>query len=108
MKKIFNYIGLLLIAGLFACKAPVILEMTEIQKKDNNCEFTIETETYYEDMDSFKSNLEKEVYKNSKKCKCDTVYIDIKDLGNMRDKVKNVIWGVCKSEKLAKKMAKKK
>ena len=90
--------------SIISCQNPVILKRTLKIESDYNCEFTVDSKIIYTDMNSFINDLGREVKKKSRSCKCDTVYVDIDNMSNMRKKTPDLIWGICKSTKWTKKL----
>ena len=96
MNQALKCLGILLLGLCLSCQKPVILKMTNNEKDNYSCEFSIGSEISYDNIDSLKNDLKNDIYKSSRRCKCDTVYVDIDDLFNLRGKDPYALWGICK------------
>lgn len=82
--------------GLSGCSTtePVILELTTNDIRKGKCEFTYGVNKTYTSIDSFIKDNKKEIIKDNRGCKCDTVFIDINDFGGMLKYDSLTYWGI--------------
>ena len=92
------YISLFLCMIFLSCKTPVVILATQTNVIGSNCEVGFFSDKKYSDIESFKANFHSEIIKEARRCKCDTLIIDLNDIFNMNDSTG--IWGECKSERL--------
>lgn len=92
------YISLFVCVVFLSCKTPVVILATQTNITDNNCEVIFFTDKKYSDIESFKTDFHARIIKEARRCKCDTLMIDLNDIFNMNNSTE--IWGVCKSERL--------
>ena len=83
-----------LIITLFSCKAPVVIAATEENfAKEYNCEVGFFSEKPFTSVDSFKIQCKKEIKREGKRCKCDTLIIKLNEVKGYH------VYGHCKSNK---------
>lgn len=112
MKNQFKYLVIISIfISLVACKSPVVILATEENIKIINCETAFYKEEVssgifkeYNDIEIFKSDFRKEIIKQARDCKCDTLYVDLFNTYNVG--YKDIIGGGCVSKYWEKKLKK--
>jgi len=111
-RKYAKYILLLVLLETISCKMPVVLVATQESHNNYNCELLfytgiedvssdepVLTVKKFKNIEVFKSEYKKEIMKQSNRCKCDTVFIDIfHSISTLKNDTSHV-WGWCKSRK---------
>ncbi|UTW67897.1 hypothetical protein KFE94_07225 [bacterium SCSIO 12643] len=98
MFKIFYrwFVFYIICLALFSCKQPVLLVLEKEHKGMKGvCETIFYTDSVFTEIVDFEVELKKQIRKESRRCKCDTMYIDLNDLGNMRHNNPGTYWGIC-------------
>lgn len=96
-RMIKNITFLLITVALYSCSLPVLFEVPENNIRDYKCESTYHVKKTYSNLESFVNDNKRAIISENRRCKCDTVYIDIKDVGGMLKSDSLVYWGLGKS-----------
>ena len=83
--------------GLSSCyvSKPVIMELTKDSKERQGCECIYGVDKHYSSLEEFLIYNKKDVIKENKKgCRCDTIFMDISDIWNMRKYESLTYWGL--------------
>lgn len=80
---------------------PVLITVTENNTKEYDCEVVFFVDEHHEykitDLNIFESQFKSRIKKEARRCNCDTLFIDINDVFNMKDS--EFIFGGCTSKK---------
>lgn len=93
LTMVFSFIFLL------GCKQPKLITLTKDKLNKHDCEVIFYTDKKFKNINEF----EKEIYTSRFKkkyystCKCDTIYVDLNDLFDLRKKDSSIYWGTCKT-----------
>lgn len=87
-----------LLIQVCSCKSPTVLLLEDLGKYDH-CEMVFYGSSSSENIEDFKIQFKKQIRKESRRCNCDTFYVDLNDLGKMEQNNSGVYWGVCVPEK---------